>query len=131
MDRSENMRRIKSRNTAPEMALRRLVHGMGYRYRLHRADLPGTPDMVFPGRRKVIFLHGCFWHDHGCKLSHTPKSNASYWGPKLARNRLRDQANVEALRDLGWKCLVIWECDVAQLEKVRKRVTKYLRIRKF
>jgi len=126
MDRSENMRRIKSRDTAPEMMVRRLVHGMGYRYRLHRADLPGKPDLVFAARRKVIFVHGCFWHMHGCKLSHTPGSNTGYWLPKLARNRKRDAEHAASLKSLGWKRLVIWECELRQLEKVRQRVAKFL-----
>lgn len=127
MDRSENMRRIKSRDTNPEMIVRRLVHAMGYRYRLHRTDLPGKPDMVFAARRKVIFVHGCFWHSHGCKLSHVPKSNADYWTPKFERNKIRDAAHDVALKSLGWKRLLIWECELGQLWKVRQRVARFLK----
>ena len=110
------MRRIRSKGTKPELAVRRLVHGLGYRYRLHRHDLPGRPDMVFPGRRKVVFVHGCFWHQHddaACKLAHRPRSNLGYWGPKLARNRERDALHRVRLAELGWDVLVVWESQVA------------------
>ncbi|WP_259397709.1 very short patch repair endonuclease, partial [Burkholderia cepacia] len=111
MSRSDNMRRIRSKDTAPEMAVRRLTHGLGYRYRLHRKDIPGKPDLVFPARRKVIFIHGCFWHQHpGCREGRPPKSNAAYWLPKLERNQQRDKAALEKLAALGWNALVIWEC---------------------
>src|SRR5471032_1595046 len=108
MNRSENMRRIKSRDTKPEMTIRRLVHGMGYRYRLEKTGLPGRPDMVFSSRHKVIFIHGCFWHGHACRRAHTPKSNLGYWSPKLARNKSRDRVVGAALRKMGWKRLVLW-----------------------
>lgn len=127
MNRSENMRRIKSRDTAPEMLLRRLVHGMGYRYRLHRRDVPGTPDLAFAGRRKAIFLHGCFWHAHGCKKAHTPKSNTAYWSSKLQRNKSRDAAQALALAAIKWKRLVIWECELDKPNKVRGQVKRFLR----
>jgi DNA mismatch endonuclease (patch repair protein) len=110
--RSENMRRIKSSGTAPEMVVRRLVYRLGYRYRLHSAALPGKPDLVFSGRRKVIFVHGCFWHQHDqCAGGHTPSSNKGYWSPKLARNVQRDRTSLSSLRDAGWHALVIWECE--------------------
>ncbi|WP_298983784.1 very short patch repair endonuclease [uncultured Roseibium sp.] len=112
--RSANMREIKSKSTKPEMVVRQLVHHMGYRYRLHRKDLPGKPDLVFGPRRKVIFVHGCFWHQHPdptCKSSHAPRSRLDYWQPKLLRNQQRDKANIEALRAANWKVLVIWECE--------------------
>ena len=108
------MAAVRSKNTAPEMTVRRLVHSMGYRYRLHRADLPGKPDLVFPGRGKVIFVHGCFWHQHGCKGSHLPKSNEAYWIPKLERNRERDTEHINNLCRKGWKCLVLWDCELGK-----------------
>jgi DNA mismatch endonuclease (patch repair protein) len=106
------MRQIHSTDTGPELAVRRLLHGLGYRYRLHRKELPGHPDLVFVSRRKVIFVHGCFWHAHTCKAGHPPKSNQVYWSAKLARNVERDARNQFALRSLGWECLVIWECQI-------------------
>lgn len=113
MDRSANMRAIRSKDMLPELAVRRLVHKLGYRFRLHRTDLPGKPDLVFGPRRKVIFVHGCFWHSHGCRAAHVPKSNLKYWLPKLKRNRSRDQDNLDRLSALGWDVLVIWECEIA------------------
>jgi DNA mismatch endonuclease (patch repair protein) len=114
MDRSANMRAIRSKDMKPELAVRRLVHGMGYRYRLHRHDLPGRPDLVFPRLRKVIFVHGCFWHQHRrCRLAHAPRSNLGYWQPKLARTQKRDKKNRAALKAVGWDVLVVWECEVA------------------
>ena len=97
MNRSANMRAIRSKDMLPELAVRSFVHKMGYRYRLHRKDLPGKPDLVFGPRRKVIFVHGCFWHSHTCKAAHVPKSNQAYWVPKLERNRARDRKSLEAL----------------------------------
>lgn len=123
MDRSANMRAIRAKDTRPEMVVRRLIHGMGYRYRLHKKDLPGKPDLVFPSRGKVIFVHGCFWHAHGCGVSHTPKTNTSYWFPKLKRNAERHAEAEAALSDMGWSSLVIWECqtiNVADLSRVLK-----------
>jgi DNA mismatch endonuclease (patch repair protein) len=107
------MRAIRSKDMKPEMAVRRLIHRMGYRYRLHRHNLPGRPDLVFPGPRKVIFVHGCFWHQHPrCKLAHAPQSNLEYWRPKLARTRKRDRENRAALKAAGWDVLVVWECEI-------------------
>ena len=99
----------------PEMAVRSLVHRMGYRFRLHAKDIPGKPDLVFRSRKKVIFVHGCFWHQHSkksCKDGRPPKSNLGYWASKLARNVSRDAGNVAALKDLGWRVLILWECEV-------------------
>lgn len=113
--RSENMRRITSKGTRPEMIVRRMVHAMGYRYRLHRKDLPGRPDLVFPSRRKVIFVHGCFWHQHpspSCRIVRQPKSNQDYWLKKLQHNRDRDVSHQAELRDLGWEQFTVWECEV-------------------
>lgn len=114
----ESRRRVmqanKCRDTAPEMTVRRLLHAMGYRFRLHRRDLPGCPDLVFPSRRCVIQVHGCFWHQHpGCKAASIPKTRPEYWVPKLARNVERDRENEARLRELGWQSLVLWECEIA------------------
>lgn len=127
--RSENMRRIKSKGMKPEMAVRRLVHGLGYRYRLHRKELPGKPDLVFGPRRKVIFVHGCFWHGHahdGCLDGRRPKSNTDYWNEKLARNKKRDADRVAALKAAGWGVLTIWECETRDLRRIEKRVRRFL-----
>ena len=111
--RRRTMRAVKGKNTGPEMAVRRLVHGMGYRYRLHRKSLPGKPDLVFATRRKVIFVHGCFWHGHACKRGdRSPRTNRGYWTRKIARNRERDQEHLAALHADKWQALVIWECEV-------------------
>jgi DNA mismatch endonuclease (patch repair protein) len=126
MDRSANMRAIRSKNMRPELKVRSIVHRLGYRFRLHRKDLPGKPDLVFPSRRKVIFVHGCFWHSHGCRVSHTPKSNFDYWGPKLERNVFRDRRNVEVLKAVGWRSLIVWECETDDEDRIRKRILKFL-----
>jgi DNA mismatch endonuclease (patch repair protein) len=120
------MRRIRSKGMLPELAVRSMVHRMGYRFRLHRKDLPGKPDLVFASRRKVIFVHGCFWHSHNCKAAHVPKSNPDYWVPKLQRNRLRDRKNLEALRADGWQSLVIWECELKERRAVGVQVKRFL-----
>jgi DNA mismatch endonuclease (patch repair protein) len=121
------MRAIRSKGMRPELAVRSLVHKMGYRFRLHGKNLPGKPDLVFASRRKVIFVHGCFWHCHNpCKAAHTPKSNLSYWEPKLSRNRSRDAMNVELLADSGWRSLVVWECETKDEARVRKRIAAFL-----
>ena len=126
MDRSENMRAIRSKDTEPEMAVRSVVHGLGYRFRLHRQDLPGTPDLVFPARRKVIFVHGCFWHSHACKTGLIPKSNRDFWLPKLRRNKMRDRRNLEVLAQQGWDALVIWQCELKNSSAVSRRVRQFL-----
>ena len=127
--RSENMRRIKSKNMKPEMLVRSLVHKLGYRFRLHKRDLPGKPDLVFASRKKVIFVHGCFWHGHdiGCPDSRPPKSNQVYWSPKLKRNKDRDRANEAALIQAGWTVLTVWECDLIHIAAVVTRLRKFLR----
>lgn len=114
-ERSRIMRAVKSLNTAPEMTVRRLVYAMGYRYRLHRKDLPGKPDLAFQSRRKVIFVHGCFWHGHDCKRGvRVPKTNRAYWENKIARNKERDCQHAEELKRAGWRVLVIWECQTKE-----------------
>lgn len=125
-ERSRMMRLIKGRDTVPELAVRRVAHRMGYRFRLHRKDLPGTPDLAFVSRRKVVFVHGCFWHMHGCRLSRAPKSNLKYWIPKFKRNRARDARNLKALSAGGWKHLVIWECESRDSLNVQKLLKKFL-----
>ena len=125
--RSGNMRSIRSKDTAPEMHLRSLLHRLGYRFRLHRPDLPGKPDIVFPSRRKIIFLHGCFWHQHeGCREGRIPDTRRCYWQPKLARTKERDCQTRKALQSAGWHVLTVWEC---QLEKDTD--TTMLRVKHF
>jgi DNA mismatch endonuclease, patch repair protein len=126
MDRSTNMRAIRSKDMRPELAVRSLVHRMGYRYSLHKKDLPGKPDLVFVSRRKIIFVHGCFWHSHGCKYSHVPKSNLAYWLPKLKRNRIRDRKNLQLLSKNGWTVLVIWECETRTEAELALRLKRFL-----
>ena len=121
------MRAIRSKGMRPELAVRSLVHKLGYRFRLHRKDLPGKPDLVFVSRRKVIFVHGCFWHSHeGCKTAHMPKSNLGYWEPKLARNRARDAKNIETLIAGGWKTLIVWECQTRDETRLSHCLRKFL-----
>ncbi|MCE5307001.1 MAG: very short patch repair endonuclease [Acidobacteriales bacterium] len=130
--RSENMRRIRSKDTLPEMVVRRLVHGMGFRYRLHVHALPGRPDLVFPRLKKIIQVQGCFWHQHrGCPQAHIPKSRIEYWRPKLLRNRKRDRENERLLRSDGWEVLTIWECETGQSKAVRNRIGAFLNTHKF
>ena len=114
----------------PELIVRRAAHALGYRFRLHRRDLPGKPDLVFPSRHKVIFVHGCFWHQHDdpqCLDGRLPKSRAEYWGPKLQRNVERDAAHVAALEADGWKVLSIWECDTKDAVALEKRIQRFLK----
>jgi DNA mismatch endonuclease (patch repair protein) len=124
--RSERMRLIRSKNTAPELILRQTLSSLGYRYRLHVGGLPGRPDIVFRSRRKVIFVHGCFWHQHpGCKSARVPKSRKSYWIPKLRRNQQRDREHLLRLNENGWKALIVWECQIRHLH-LRKRLVFFL-----
>lgn len=126
-ERSERMSRIRSKGSIPELKLRRLVHGLGFRYRLHVAKLPGKPDLVFPARRAVIFMHGCFWHRHeGCGLARLPKSRLDFWAKKLEANRRRDLINQQRLRDMGWKVLVVWECELNDTAQVSLIVKEFL-----
>lgn len=127
--RSRNMGKIRSKNTSPELAVRKLVFSLGYRYRLHRKGLPGKPDLVFPGRKKVIFVHGCFWHQHqnpGCKIARTPKSNKDYWLPKLQRNTERDVRHQHELNELGWDVLVLWECETRKPDVIAGKIKSFL-----
>ena len=119
--RSEMMASIKGQDTTPERAVRRIAHGMGLRFRLHRKDLPGRPDLVFPRHRLAVFVHGCFWHRHaGCRYAYTPKSRVAFWTEKFAGNVARDRRNEEALRKLDWRTLVIWECEARDTERIRR-----------
>jgi DNA mismatch endonuclease (patch repair protein) len=127
--RSERMSRIRAKDTKPEMVVRRLVHSMGYRYRLHRKDLPGRPDLVFPSRKKAILIHGCFWHRHpdpACPLTRTPKSKLDFWGKKFAENQERDRRNLDALTRLGWRVLVLWECELKDKEPLSRKIRAFL-----
>lgn len=125
--RSWNMSRIRSRNTKPEVFVRSLLHRMGYRFRLHVSSLPGTPDLVLPRYKTVIFVHGCFWHRHsGCKYSYTPKSRIEFWKRKFEKNIEADKRAVEELKELGWSVFVIWECELADTETLTKRISASL-----
>ncbi|MDP6636416.1 MAG: DNA mismatch endonuclease Vsr [Phycisphaerae bacterium] len=127
--RSRIMRRVRSENTKPEMVVRRLAHGLGYRFRLHRKDLPGRPDLVFAGRRKIIFVHGCFWHQHSCRRgSRTPSTRREYWLAKLQGNVARDKTVVRRLRTLGWGVMVVWECQTTpgKLDRLAGRIARFL-----
>ena len=127
--RSERMSRVRGANTKPELMVRRLVHGMGYRYRLHSTSLPGKPDLVFAGHRKVLFVHGCFWHRHPdpkCPLARLPKSRLDFWLPKLEGNRRRDRRDEKRLRDIGWGVMVVWECQLRNQNRLAARIERFL-----
>ena len=123
------MSAIRAEGMKPEMVVRKMVYRMGYRYRLHQHHLPGRPDLVFSSRKKVIFVHGCFWHQHDlrtCKIVRLPKSNTSYWIPKLKTNAERDSQHYRSLKELGWAVLVIWECEIADMKSIERRVRRFL-----
>jgi DNA mismatch endonuclease, patch repair protein len=121
------MQRIRKTDTKPEMTVRRLVHAMGYRYRLHQSDLPGSPDIVLTRHRKVILVHGCFWHRHDCADGRKlPRSKPEYWRPKLERNRRRDEASIARLRELGWGVLVVWECEITNGKRLSETLMDFL-----
>ena len=123
LQRSECMRRIKSTDTMAELAVRRMLHRSGYRFRLYRDDLPGKPDLVLPRYRTALFVHGCFWHGHaGCIDGHSPKSNTAYWTPKLERNRRRDAEALQQLTARGWRVVVIWECETRHVDRLCERL---------
>ena len=125
--RSERMARVRGRDTKPELAVRKRLHALGYRYRLHDRKLPGSPDLVFASRRKALFVHGCFWHMHeGCALARMPKSRLEFWRPKLEGNRARDAVKLEQLRALGWDVMVVWECELRELDALVARVEAFL-----
>jgi DNA mismatch endonuclease (patch repair protein) len=123
------MRAIRSKGMKPELLVRRMVHSLGYRFRLHRRDLPGKPDLAFIGRKKAIFVHGCFWHQHaGCREGRVPASNEGYWGPKLRKNVDRDRESVEQLEARGWRTLIIWECELRDAESLQRKLLDFLRL---
>lgn len=126
--RSWNMSRIRSKNTKPELLVRSLLHRMGYRFRLHRKDLPGKPDIVLPKYKTVIFVNGCFWHRHkGCKRCTTPSSNEKYWQTKFERNVKKDRINQSELKKLGWKILIIWECEIADSARLKRTIDQFFK----
>ena len=127
-ERSERMGRVRAKDTKPEMLVRRLVHSLGYRYRLHNRSLPGQPDLVFAKKRKVIFVHGCFWHRHDetCPLTRMPKSRLDFWEPKFEGNKLRDTVNQAKLLEMGWNFLIVWECQLRDLDDLANRVQSFL-----
>jgi DNA mismatch endonuclease (patch repair protein) len=125
--RSHCMSRIRSKDTRPELAVRRIVHRLGYRFRLHVRDLPGAPDLVFPRLRKIVLVHGCFWHMHCCRFGLvTPKTNAEFWQAKRSGNVIRDRRNERALRKLGWDVLVVWECETKALNALIRKLVRFL-----
>lgn len=130
ISRSENMRRIRSRDTTPELTVRRALRQIGYTgYRLHRRDLPGRPDVAFVGRKKAIFVHGCFWHGHSCpEGSRQPRSNTGYWLPKIEHNRERDGRTVRDLEAAGWVVLVLWECEIGTQDQLKTRLNEFMRL---
>lgn len=128
-ERSERMSRVRGKDTKPEIAVRRMAHGLGYRFRLHRRDLPGAPDLVFPRHKAAIFVHGCFWHRHPdprCRLARLPKSRVEFWERKLEGNRKRDAANRAALGQMGWRVLTLWECELRDAGAIRERIHSFL-----
>ena len=125
--RSRIMAQVKSKDTKPEMTVRRLLHGLGYRYRLHRRDLPGRPDLVFPSRNKVVFVNGCFWHGHsGCVRATVPATNREFWLAKLERNQARDSRNNVLLVDRGWEVMTVWECELRDLPNLADSLVSFL-----
>jgi DNA mismatch endonuclease (patch repair protein) len=124
--RSALMARIGGKNTAPEVLVRQVLHSMGYRFRLHRRDLPGTPDIVLPSRKKVIFVNGCFWHAHGCRIGKPPKSRPEFWLPKLERNRIKDSRDRRDLRAMGWDVLTVWQCQTGSQKRLANRLCSFL-----
>lgn len=125
VERSKRMARIGSKDTGPELKLRLALYSRGHRYRLHRKDLPGRPDIVFLGKRVAVFVNGCFWHGHQCSIGHVPKSNSEFWRKKIQKNRTRDAGNIRKLRELGWKVINVWECG---LQSQQRSAATYSRV---
>jgi DNA mismatch endonuclease, patch repair protein len=121
------MGRVRQKNTKPEIVVRSLAHSLGYRFRLHRRDLPGRPDLVFPKLKKVVFVHGCFWHRHGCSKATSPKSNSAYWQSKFAENVERDKRAIAELLSLGWEPMVVWECETRDIDALSESLSIFLR----
>ena len=120
------MQAVGTKDTGPELAIRRLLHRLGYRFRLHRKDLPGKPDVVFPSRHKVVLIHGCFWHGHDCPKGRLPKSRGEYWRPKIESNRERDIRVVSELDALGWEALTLWQCELHEMQGIERRLCEFL-----
>jgi DNA mismatch endonuclease (patch repair protein) len=121
--RSWNMSRIRGKDTKPEIAVRSMLHRLGYRFRLHRNDLPGRPDIVLPSRKSVILVHGCYWHRHpGCRYAYSPKSRVDFWEKKFSENIARDRRNMDELQSIGWRALVVWECELREPDELKKRL---------
>ncbi|CCD89884.1 DNA mismatch endonuclease of very short patch repair [Bradyrhizobium sp. ORS 285] len=124
--RSALMSRVKQRHTAPELLIRSLLHRAGFRFRLHSPKLPGRPDIIFPGRRKVVFVHGCFWHGHDCRRGKAPSSNKRFWQKKISGNRLRDEQTIGRLKELGWESFIVWECETKEAEIITGKLAQFL-----
>lgn len=124
--RSALMSRVRTKDTEPELVVRSALHSLGYRYRLHRKDLPGSPDLVFPSRHKAIFVHGCFWHGHDCSRGKLPQTNAEFWKIKIDKNKARDERVAQTLKLLGWEVLIVWECEIHTDEKFVRNLTRFL-----
>jgi DNA mismatch endonuclease (patch repair protein) len=124
--RSLLMSKIRGKDTLPELAVRRMLFALGYRYRLHSRNLPGRPDLVFPARRKVVFVHGCFWHGHSCLKGRLPRTRPEFWAAKIGGNKLRDRRNRWALAKLGWRSIVVWECKLRDAERTAARLVEFL-----
>jgi DNA mismatch endonuclease, patch repair protein len=125
--RSQIMRAVKGKDTTPELLVRRLVFALGYRYRLHGAHLPGKPDLYFTAKKKAIFVHGCFWHGHPCKRGdRMPAANREYWLQKISRNKARDKNNLVLLREQGWDALVLWECELKEIERLKQEIVDFI-----
>lgn len=127
-ERSAIMRRVRSVDTAPELRVRQIVHGLGFRFRLHSQGLPGTPDLVLAGRKKVVFVHGCYWHQHSCDGAKRPATNRRYWNRKLDKNIERDKKNLRLLRRQGWRVLTVWECELRKPERLQRRLLRFLNL---
>ena len=126
VERSSLMRRVRGKDTKPEIAVRRVAHALGYRFRLHRRDLPGSPDIVFPKLRKAIFVHGCYWHRHDCKKATVPKSNVSFWQNKFEANIERDRRNLVSLSEMGWLTMIVWQCETEKEENIAEMISNFL-----
>lgn len=125
--RSACMRAVKSRNTTPERIVRSHLHRMGCRFALHRADLPGKPDIVMPARNRIVLVHGCFWHGHACRRGRRmPTTNAAYWDEKVKRNAERDRRNLRKLRRMGWRVIVVWECQTRKIDQLERRLQSFI-----
>ena len=125
--RSRLMSRIGARDTSPELRVRSLLHRIGCRFRLHARDLPGTPDIVMPARGSVVFVNGCFWHGHRCKVGRMPKSRIDYWGAKIEANQRRDRRKSRLLRKLGWRVITVWECELKDTPRLQRRLARYFK----